>query len=67
MVNITLKDESDPKSCIHEIQDKNGTERTEFDLLLNITPKPIELKVKMYHTTSSLDVQGRSPDYKRIF
>ena len=67
MVNITLKDESDPKSCIHKIQDQNGTERTEFDLLLNITPKPIELKVKMYHTTSSLDVQGRSPDYKRIF
>ena len=67
MVNITLKDESDPKSCIHEIKDKNGTERTEFDLVLTVASKPVEIKVKMYHTTSSLDVQGRSPDYKKIF
>ena len=67
MVGITPKNESDPSSCVHENRDKNGTERSEFDLKLNASPKPIEIKVKMYHTCSSLDVQGRSPDYNKVF
>ena len=44
-----------------------STERSEYDLVMNIDAKVIELKVKMYHTTSSMDVQGRAPNYNKVF
>ena len=64
---ITLKDEENPTTCVHHIRDNNGIQRTEYDLILHCKNKTIEMKIKMYHTTSSLDVQGRSPEYSTVY
>ena len=56
-----------PDNSIKLTQNENGIERAEYDLTMEIGNKSVNLKVKLYSTTSSFDVQGLKPNFATEF
>ena len=55
---IFPQNKNHPESSIKITQNENGIERYEYDLAMEVKDISIKLKVKLYSTKSSLDVQG---------
>ena len=55
------------KDSIKLTKNDNGIERAEYDLTMDIDATTINLKVKIYHTKSSFDVQGLKPHFDTVF
>ena len=56
--NIFPQNKQNPETCVKITQNDNGIERYEYDLIMEIDGTSAGLKVKLYSTKSSLDVQG---------
>ena len=56
--NIFPQNMQNPENCVKITQNENGIERYEYDLSMEINGSSVGLKVKLYSTKSSLDVQG---------
>ena len=55
------------KDSIKLTKNDNGIERAEYDLTMDLDATTINLKVKIYHTKSSFDVQGLKPHFDTVF
>ena len=56
-----------PEKSIKVTRNDNGIERAEYDLTMELDGVPVNLKVKIYHTKSSFDVQGLKPHFDTVF
>ena len=65
--NIHLLNKAEPENSIKVTENENGIERTEYDLTMKAGDIAANLKVKMYHTKSSFDVQGLKRNYSMVF
>ena len=57
---------SQPEESIKITKNDNGIERIEYDLCM-VGDITANLKVKMYSTSSSFDVQGLKPNFATVF
>ena len=56
--NVFPQNMQNSENCVKITQNENGIERYEYDLSMEINGSSVGLKVKLYSTKSSLDVQG---------
>ena len=65
--NIHPKNQDMPEESTKITLNNNGIERVEYDLSMNVEEISADLKVKIYSTTSSFDVQGLKPHFSSTF
>ena len=65
--NIHPKNRDIPEESTKITLNNNGIERVEYDLSMNVEDISADLKVKIYSTTSSFDVQGLKPHFSSTF
>lgn len=65
--NIGPTNSLQPVESIKVTKNDNGIERIEYDLTMEIGDIPANLKVKIYLTKSSFDVQGLKPHFETVF
>ena len=65
--NIFPLNKSQPEESLKITLNTNGAERAEYDLSMAVGDLAVNLKIKMYSTTSSFDVQGLKPHFSTVF
>ena len=65
--NIHPRNRDQPEESTKITINENGVERAEYDLSMDCENIFVHLKVKIYSTTSSFDVQGVKPHFSTLF